>query len=63
MTPVVYVVVFAVVATLACFTVIAVLGWRTFQRVKALGRAVAAASERIEEASAALEAAAPANRE
>jgi len=59
---VVYVAVFAVVATLACFTAIGVLGWRTFQRVKALGRAVAAASDRIAEASAALEEIKPANR-
>lgn len=59
----VYVVVFAVVVTLACFTAIGVLGWRTFQRVKTLGRTVAAASERIAEASAALEEIAPTIRE
>lgn len=59
----VYVVVFAVVVFVTCFAVIAVLMWKTFQRVKSLGRAVAAASERIAEASAALEQIAPANRE
>lgn len=58
-----YVVVSAVVVFLACFVVVAVLMWKTFQRVKSLGRAVAAASERIAEASAALEEIAPANRE
>ena len=58
-----YVVVVAVVVFLACFAVIGVLLWKTFQRVKSLGRSVAAASERIAEASAALEEIAPANRD
>ena len=58
-----YVVVFGVLVFLTCFAVIGVLLWKTFKRVKSLGRAVAAASERIAEASAALEEIAPANRE
>jgi len=59
---VVYVVVFAVVVFVTSFAIVGVLAWRTFQRVKSLGRAVATASERIADASAAIEQLAPANR-
>lgn len=58
----VYLVVFAVVVFLACFTVVALLAWRTFKQVKTLGRAVADASARIAEAGAALEEIRPVNR-
>ncbi|HEX8003058.1 MAG TPA: hypothetical protein VF519_10235 [Mycobacteriales bacterium] len=56
----VYVVVGAVVVFLTCFALVGVLAWKTYQRVRSLGRTVAAASTRIAEASAALDAIKPA---
>lgn len=51
----VYVVVFAVLVFLAGLAVVAVVGWRTLKRVKALGRSVSEASRRIEELTEAIE--------
>lgn len=44
-----------VAVLLSCTAVVAVMVWRTYTRVRALARTVAAASERIADASAALE--------
>jgi hypothetical protein len=52
---VVYFAAAGILVFLAGVAVLAVMGWRTLQRVKALGRSVAEASERIAEVSAALE--------
>lgn len=49
----------AVVILLSCLAAVAVAAWMAFQRVKSLGRAVAAASERIADAAVALEEIAP----
>jgi hypothetical protein len=54
---------FAVVVTLTGFAVVAMLGWKTFTRVRSLGRTVAEASQRIAEASATLEQIKPAPRD
>jgi hypothetical protein len=59
---VVYVVVFAVSVVVSSLLLLGLLTLRAFRQVKALGRTVAAASERIAGASAALEAVAPRER-
>ncbi len=51
------------VVTLTCFAVIGTLVWKTYRRVRSLGRTVAEASRQIAEASAALEEIAPARRD
>lgn len=57
-----YVVVFAVSVSLAGLLWLALLTWRAFKQVKALGRSVAAASERIAAAGAEIERIAPRGR-
>jgi hypothetical protein len=49
-------VLFYVLVALAGLVVLAVLGWRVFGEVKALGREVAAAGRRIEESAGSLSA-------
>ena len=56
---VVVVVVLAILVFLGGFVVLGMMAWKTLQRVKALGRVVAAASDRIGDATAALDAVAP----
>lgn len=60
---VVSVVVLAILVFVGGLVVLGLLGWRTFQGIKALSKVVAESSERIAAASATLEQIAPANRE